>query len=196
MIRSGGASSCRQIEPHLARLAASDAAPRLALDVARHLGLCVACAETLLRLREMNGLLDRLPRVEVPASFTERVLRALPSKRRLLGGGLVLVVLAGLGAAASTAGSGSSILSRFADPFESTTETIAAALAAVRSLAALAAAAFEASQEAPLRLPGLPLPPPIRVLVLVGLAALAFAGSAAALGGGALRLRRERRSTS
>ena len=144
----------------------------------------------------MNGLLDRLPRVEVPASFTERVLRALPSKRRLLGGGLVLVVLAGLGAAASTAGSGSSILSRFADPFESTTETIAAALAAVRSLAALAAAAFEASQEAPLRLPGLPLPPPIRVLVLVGLAALAFAGSAAALGGGALRLRRERRSIS
>ncbi len=100
----------------LPRIAERDGTPRVAFDAARHLASCVDCAAELLRLRELNGLLDRMPFAEVPDSFPKRVLRALRTKG---GAGAILVALLalGTGGGAMTFGGGSgSILTLLAGP--------------------------------------------------------------------------------
>lgn len=186
--------TCRELEPVLARIAGSEAAPRLALDAARHLGRCVSCAERLLRMREMSGLLDRIPQIEVPAAFTQRVLRALPKIGRTAGRALVLVAAAVLGAYASRGTAPWARGTGAHDPSESMTSAMVALVALARSLAAVLTSGLEAAPIVPLRLPGLPGPLSMHVFILVAIAALGIAASGAAFGNTALSFRRERRT--
>jgi hypothetical protein len=84
----------------LSRLSSREAAPRIALEAARHLAHCRPCAAALVRMREVDSLLDKLPRAEVSPTFTARVMRSLPRRARKLGGGALVItalVLAGAG---------------------------------------------------------------------------------------------------
>ena len=120
--------TCREMSPLLPRIAERDGSPRVALDTARHLAYCAGCAAELLRLREINGLLDSLPPREVPDSFPGRILRAIRSKG---GGVLALVVLGGLAAIGATVSSGSradAFSSAIMDPLEAAGTMLSALL--------------------------------------------------------------------
>lgn len=186
--------TCREIEPLLARMAWCEGTPKIALDAARHLARCAACAETLIRLREMVGLLDRVPKVEVPASFTRRVMRAIPRKARGAVS-LLIVALITLAAFVSFGTAGERTFADFRSPLEVGTAVLAALAEAGRTILALLGALGDASGIPPILLPVFASRSLLHVLVLSALALATLAASGAAFGGGALQLLRERRSS-
>jgi anti-sigma factor RsiW len=135
----------------LPALAEREGTPRVAFHAAKHLATCVSCAERLLRLRELNGLLDRIPDEEVPPSFTRRVLRALPRKIGGAGGLVVLAALAGRGPALALANFGLRLAEMARAPFEAAASVISGLLLAMLDLATSARAAL---QDSPLFLHG------------------------------------------
>ena len=135
----------------LPALAEREGTPRVAFQAAKHLATCAACAERLLQLRELNGLLDKLPEEEVPPTFARRVLRALPRKLGGVGGLVVLATLAGRGPAIASLGL--QLVQMARGPFEAAASAIAAFLWAAIDLATTARTAL---QESPLFLHGSP----------------------------------------
>ena len=185
--------TCSEMQAVLPALAEREGPPRVALEAARHLSGCGACAEILLRLRVLHGLLDDLPAAEIPPTFARRVLRALPSNKWKVGGGLGVVVLISLaGAAASFAFPNASLPSFLKDPFDAATLAIMAILRAALDFASMVRDALASTETGP-RFTGPALPAFACVASLALFAAFALAGSGAAFGRGALRLRRERR---
>lgn len=186
--------TCREIQPILARLAGCEGAPRVALDAARHLAGCPACAETLLRMRQVSTMLDHLPKMEVPRTFAERVLKSLPKRAGQVGGTLVLALFALAGVAASVGGSGGSLWRTLGSPIESATLTLAALVAASQALLDLIVAAFAMVELSVPMMPGGIVRMSLPMAALTIFAALTLAASAAAIGGGVLSLQLERRS--
>ena len=186
--------TCLEMGRILPPLAEREGTPRVALEAARHLAMCPSCAGELLRLREVNGLLDRLPRAEVPASFPRYVLRAIRTK----GGAVVIVLLVlALGALGSGLAAGPSvdtIASALRDPLETAGTAMAALVAGLFALIGPARGALGEAPTAPLEL-GRPLPSgapgAVTTFLLVLAAALFLAGSWAAFGFVAGRLLRE-----
>src|SRR5262249_34399235 len=131
----------------LPALAEREGTPRVAFHAAKHLATCASCAERLLRLRELNGLLDKLPDEEVPPSFTRRVLRALPRKLGGASGLVVLAALVGRVPASTLASLGLQLAQMARGPFEAAASAIAAFLWAALDLASTARTAL---QESPL----------------------------------------------
>jgi anti-sigma factor RsiW len=129
----------------LPALAEREGTPRVAFHAAKHLAMCTSCAERLLRLRELNGLLDRLPEEEIPTSFTRRVLRGLPRKLGASGGLVVLAALAGRGPAGAIASFGFQLARMARGPFEAAASAIAALLHAALDLATTAHSALQES---------------------------------------------------
>lgn len=152
--------TCREMNGVLPGLAEREGTPRVALDAARHLASCKVCAEALLRLRATSGLLDRLPKAEVPAGFARRVLRALPVK-----GGALTILLLSMGVAfwgvASSLGSPLVWLSgALSESFHSATSTFVMVIRLaldLLNLARAAAGALELSPPPVLALSRLPL---------------------------------------
>jgi anti-sigma factor RsiW len=185
--------NCRQMRGILPALAEREGTPRVALEAARHLAACRSCAAELMRLRELNGLLDRLPRTEVPASFPRRVLRSLRSRGMI---GLVLLILGAAGTAGGAITMGFSprmILRLMADPLEGVGIALGGVGRTLLALFALGRSAREGFDEVPPLLfdhavqgPASPL------LSLLLIAAVAYAAAWTALVIGAARFRRER----
>jgi hypothetical protein len=173
--------------PILPRIAERDGTPRVALEAARHLARCAGCAEQLLRLRELNGLLDALPPREVPAGFSRGVLRALRSKA---GGGLALLLLAGLGAVGARLISNppaETIGAVIRDPFEAAGTMLSALVSVLFGLLDLGRAALGTLEIAPLELGGRAASgfrPSAGLLLLAVGAALLMLGSWTAFGFG------------
>jgi len=143
--------NCREMQGVLPALAEREGTPRVAFHAAKHLATCVPCAEQLLRLRELNGMLDRLPDEEVPPTFARRVLRALPRKLGGIGGLVAVAALAGRGPAVAIASFGLQLVQMVRGPFEAAASAIAAFLYAALDLASTARAAL---QESPLFVQG------------------------------------------
>jgi len=141
--------NCSEMQAVLPALAEREGTPRVAFQAAKHLAICVTCAERLLRLRELNGLLDRLPDEEVPPSFTRRVLRALPRKLGASSGIVVLAALAGRGPLHTALSLGWQIMEAARGPFQAAASAIATFLSAALDLATSARAAM---QDSPLAL--------------------------------------------
>ena len=187
--------TCPEARKFLPRIAERDGAPRVALETARHLAGCVACAGELLRLRELSGLLDRIPQPDVPASFPGRVLRALRSKR---GAGILAVfvsIAAGMGGSAiglrPSAGSVTSVLT---DPIQAAGTLLSSFARALATLAGLLHASFDGMERSALSLTGSTSGSASSLIPLLGIvAALALAGSWTALGFSAVRLHGEQR---
>lgn len=180
----------------LPAIAEREGTPRVALHAAKHLSTCVACAERLLHLRELNGLLDRLPDEEVPTSFVRRVLRALPRKAGAGGGLIVFAALVGRGPAHAVANIGIQLAELARAPFEAAASALAAFLFAALELAS---AARTALQEAPLDLHGhmvsaAGIAPTVGALPVLLLAGALVLGSALAFGRSAFAISRERRT--
>ena len=137
--------NCVEMQAVLPALAEREGTPRVAFAAAKHLATCALCAERLLRLRELNGLLDRLPDEEVPPSFTRRVLRALPRKLGGASGIVVLAALAGRGPAHAALSFGLQLAEMARGPFQAAASAIAAFLTAALDLASSARAALQDS---------------------------------------------------
>jgi anti-sigma factor RsiW len=185
--------TCRGIEPILAQLASSEGTPRIALDAARHLSRCSECAATLLRMRELNGLLDHIPKVDVPSSFTRRVMRAVPGKVRWGGGALILVAAAAGWTFYSRRAGGSAPWPNMRAPFESGLAMIAALFDLMAGVTTAMAAALDSTGLPPLRIPSLFPASPTGLLLLCALAILILGASGVAFSGGVLVRLRERR---
>ena len=134
----------------LPALAEREGTPRVALHAAKHLATCLSCAERLLRLRELNGLLDTLPEEEVPPSFARRVIRALPRKLGASSGIVVLAALIGRGPGHAAVHFGVQLMEAARGPFQAAASAIASFLTAALELAS---AARTALQDSPLSLP-------------------------------------------
>jgi anti-sigma factor RsiW len=174
-------------------LAEREGTPRVALHAARHLASCALCAEALMRLRQINGLLDRLPVAEVPTSFTRRLLRALPKDVRW-GAGVVLLLALGWGSEALPAGLTAPIAGWLGSRLDTLSDALAAGLNIVIGIFLIARAALQALPVVPIApLPGLASPLPAHLLPLAGIALVTLLGSWAALARGAFSLQRERR---
>ena len=188
--------NCREMSGVLPGLAEREGLPRVALEAARHLATCGACAESLMRLRSLNGLLDDLPKTEVPATFARRVMRALPAHKWKVGGGLVLALFLSLAGTAATLGiPGASLPSFLTDPIEAASAALTMVVRAALDLGMILRDASPFATDAA-RLPGPALPAFMSIAALGLLAAFALAASGAAFGTGALRLRHERRRRS
>jgi hypothetical protein len=180
--------NCATMEPLLARIAASEAAPRLALEAARHLAHCRSCAAALLRMRQLSGMLDSLPQVDPAPGFARRVLNAVQKKARGAAGAILLVLLPAA-AGGLIVFSGGGIPGQTSTPTTSVGAPFAAVFAVARTLSGLVMSALDALRAVPLMVPGLHLPP-ASVAVLIVFAAITAAGSAAALGAALVQVRR------
>ena len=179
----------------LPALAEREGTPRVALQAAKHLSMCKGCAERLLRLRQLNGLLDDLPEEDIPTSFTRRVLRALPRKLGAGSGLVVLAALVGRGPGHSLASLGLTIVEMARAPFEAAASAIAAFLFAAIDLASTARTALQDTSvylQAP-RISAAGFIPTTRVLPLVLLAAVGLLASVLAFRRSASAMTRENR---
>jgi len=186
--------NCRQMNELLPALAEREGTPRVAIDAARHLAGCRRCAAELMRLRELNGLLDRLPRAHVPASFPRRVLRTLKS-RGMIGAILLGLCLAGAAGGALSMGlSPRTVLRVAGDPLEGVGMAVGGLGRVLLALFALGRSASEGFDEAtPLLFDHAAPGPASPLLSLLAIAAITYAAAWAALAVGAARFRRERR---
>lgn len=187
--------NCQEMQVALPALAEREGTPRVALQAAKHLSICRACAERLLQLRELNGLLDRIPEEDVPSSFARRVLRALPRKLGAGSGLVVLAALAGRGPAHAALDLGMSLAAMARGPFEAAATAVAAVLWVALDLAL---AVRTALAESPLFVdshaaPTVGLPASLRLLPLLLLVAVGLSGSILAFWRSASAWSRERR---
>ncbi len=184
--------NCREMQGVLPGLAEREGTPRLALEAARHLASCVSCAETLLRLRALGGLLDRLPKAEVPRSFARRVLRALP--RKGVGAGVVVLAALACGGAVFSLDSPFAFLTgMLSAPFEAGLLALSVALRCVLALLEVIRGPLG---EAPPLLPrfsGLSFPVLPHILPLVLFFGTSLAASGSAFARSALQRVQERR---
>ena len=186
--------NCREMQAVLPGLAEREGTPRVALHAARHLATCPSCAEALLRLREVNGLLDRLPQAEVPSSFARRILRALPRDARWGASVALFLALGWWSAALPSAAFPASIADWLATRLQTASDALATGLSLLLDLLAVARAALATLPPAPVAFPpGFAPPLSQHLLGLAAVALMTFFGSWAAFARGALRFRRERR---
>lgn len=188
--------TCLETRKVLPRIAERDGAPRVALETARHLAGCMECAGELLRLRELSGLLDRIPIREVPVSFSRQVLRSLRSKR---GMGFILLVTALAGTLASnpsaSGGIARPLIALISGSLQVAGTVVSAFLHAADALAGIVHTAFDGSDAGALLWSNGGSPGSGSSLGMLALfAGVALAGSWTAFAFGVIRFSRERRS--
>lgn len=66
---------CKYVKQKLDRCIQGDLPDPVSKKIARHVSSCQSCAETLSRIRKLEGLLEGAPMPPVPEGFTERLMQ-------------------------------------------------------------------------------------------------------------------------